>query len=414
MRIIIIAAIFSIAFCGCSSLGSVTAPIGSCDILIRTKLPQTDRWNWFTELYCVSEDHTKIERVENRAGDWHVNVNKFVEPLNCTQCLKIGKPEIQSDNSLKVKVALTHPFPGNPEYTGFDVRGTIIFPATRYWKRQPPSLYNDIDGVIFDDFDPFYFSRAEDGGGQLLNADGFTIYLFPGLDIIPHLPITKYSKGKHSNGPDPDSTINGYKLFTNDPERRMFRVNDSITRTYHISPPQGEFFFGYVVDASWAQPSKLPVTDPAVDFPLWANCEDGYVTEFVQNVPFYTGTYDQLNPPTSVDTNVTTVTILHNMICFPISGGHASTYLLCPDITHPPTLKGGGVAWGVDHEYPTDNTQIDIQRIKPGTYAAEPGVYVALMYARLEYIDPNNPNPKQITSPPVFAFIKLHVEKGNW
>ena len=40
--------------------------------------PQNDRWNWQTNLYRVSEDHTAIEKLPVRTADAHLNVTPFV------------------------------------------------------------------------------------------------------------------------------------------------------------------------------------------------------------------------------------------------------------------------------------------------------------------------------------------------
>jgi len=291
MRYIICLYISILIICGCSKIDNILSTNETIQPIAGEIQQRTD-WVWDAGLYYVSETHTSIERLPYRMGNLHFNVTKLVEPPNCYNCLNIGKLTIQPDGTIKFNVTLRHPFPNTPMYTGFDVRGTIIFPATKYWKREPPWIFKVSGGTLFENFDPFYFSRAEDGGGQLLNADGFTFYFFPGFNVPGFdLPIFKYKKGKYAVGKDPDSTVNGYKVFTNDPDRRMFLVTDMITRTYHISPPDGEFTFGYVVDACWTPPTKTPVTDPKNDFPFWANCEDGYIIKSEQMNPFKLGTY---------------------------------------------------------------------------------------------------------------------------
>jgi len=373
------------------------------------RLPQEYRWGWDVGLYRVSEDHATIERLPNRYAYFHANVNRFVEPPHCSDCLMIGKPQKQADGTIKVKVILTHPFPNSPEFTGFDVRGTIMFPATRYWEKSGPPWWCTKDfKLIFEDFIPLYFSRAEDGGGQLLNADGFTMYLFPGL-YIPGFdaPIFNYSKGKHANGPDPDSTVNGYKLFTNDPDRRMFLVTDTVSRTYHISPPEGEFIFGYVVDASWAKPSVMPVTDPKNDFPFWANCEDGYILDSEQLEPFKTGTYG--GPGSHLTYDVTHETILTHEIDI----NDINSYLMCPDITSDPHLQTHGIAYGYHHENPSPGIQTTSQRIRFGTYEGPPGEYIALLYIVLNYYGTEGDYPIQNRVPIIIDFINLEVIDGE-
>jgi len=358
-------------------------------------------------MYQVSADHSSIQRHPQRAADWHLNVNMFVEPPFCDSCLMIGKPTIQPDGTMEVNVILSHPFPNQPKYTGFDVRGTIMFPATRYWEMKPMKIREKDNTPVFDPDGPvpLYFSRAEDGGGQLLNADGFTLYFFPGLDIGPDQPIFKYSKGKFANGSDPDSTVNGYKLFTNDPDRRMFLVTDTICRTYHISPPEGEFVFGYVIDASWAPPVNQPVTDPANDFPFYANCEDGYIIETEQVNPFILDTYIVGQTPWLRE--VTMATVVKHDFGF----DNMESWLVCPDIIPNPEFKDKPVAYTQVTEYgELPGTQTQTQRICDGTYANEPGDYLALVFVRVYYFGTDYEEwPILLNSPAFFDFVTIEV-----
>ena len=75
----------------------------------------------------------------------------------------------------------------------------------------------------------------------------------------------------------------------------MFKVTDTIVRTFHIKPPTGEgpFEFGYVVHACWAKPTNMPVTNPEVDFPIDANCEDPYGITIEQLQPINYGVVDE-------------------------------------------------------------------------------------------------------------------------
>lgn len=274
-------------------------------------------------------------------------------------------------------------------------------------------------------FVPLYFSRAEDGGAQVLNADGYSLYFFPGFSIPGFdLPIFKYNKGKYALGPDPDSTVNAYKVFTKDTERRMFLVNDVITRTYHIHPPEGSFIFGYVVDACWAQPTKKPVTNPATDFPFWANCEDGYVLGFEQVNPFKTGTYG--NPdfppyPPLCDRHVTSATIqlghVNNAAGCPTI---VETWLIAPDLTDDSYLKTHGVAYSQSKEVIDKDAHIykNYQGIYKGTYNASPGHYLALLFVhpnlkQAGWDEEDNYWPIQILMPAFFDFITLEVVAGD-
>jgi len=408
MRLIIICLVITFILQGCSTEVNPTAPVEQTAGLAISPSPQETRWAWNTGIYQVSANHLSIERLPQRAADWHLNVNMFVEPPFCDSCLMIGKPAIQPDGTMKVNVILSHPFPNQPKYTGFDVRGTIMFPATRYWEMRPMKISEKDKTPVFDPYGPvpLYFSRGEDGGGQLLNADGFTLFFFPGLDIGPDKPIFKYSKGQYANGPDPDSTVNGYKLFTNDPDRRMFLVTDTISRTYHISPPEGEFVFGYVIDASWAPPINIPVTDPANDFPIYANCEDGYIIETEQVNPFILDTY--IVGSTSWPREVTKATIIKQDIEFDTM----ESWLVCPDIIPDPELKDEPIAYTHITEYgDIPGSFAQVQKIRDGIYNAVPGEYLALVFVQYYYVPIENYAdwPILLYSQAFFDFMTIEV-----
>lgn len=423
---LVILLLFSV---GCSSHGGGVLPDeGASGSSPQMMLQQTYRWTWDSGLYYVSEDHSSIERISDRSADLHFNVTPFVEPPNCSDCLIIGKPHVQLDGTIKVKVMLTHPFFGAPQYTGFDVRGTIMFPSTRNLELDKPLWgIKDVGGGYYWpsellDHIPLRFSRAEDGGGQLLNQDGYTFYLHPGLYLGPEYeqPIFNYSKGTHAIGPDPDSTVNGFKLFTDDPERRMFRVNDLFVRTYHIDPPDGEFIFGYVVDACWAPPTNTPVTDPATDFPFWANCEDGYVLEWEQTAPFKTGDfggeYYELG-------KLKYLTRPDEVGLIPTSVVHG--FLLCPDIAMVPehSYNKDVVALikpnGDEHpQYLGEGVFKSTYSVRSsGEFIAPPGEYLALAIATLHnYPDacPVDPYyPQHLFVPLLVDFITLEVVEGD-
>jgi len=86
-------------------------------------------------------------------------------------------------------------------------------------------------------------------------------------------------KGKFASVQVPDGRLNGFKVFeSSDPAntRNAFYSGDTISQVYDIDMPDGQFIFGYAVDASWTTPSVKPVTDPMVDFPPEANCYEPY------------------------------------------------------------------------------------------------------------------------------------------
>ena len=281
---------------GCSGTSNILQP----DTLtsLKTEDSLENRQDWGIWDIAISADHTSLEVIPNRYSNFHYNVTRFLEGDPCPNCLTISQPEIQPDGTIKIWVTLRHPFPGAPKYTGFDVRGMVYFPPTKeqitdelpYLSR----IYYDINGgpthglfppPYFQGM-PLIFSSSKHGGAELLNNDGYSCYLIPGLTYSLEYPIFSYYEPEQNQKPTPElTTINPYKLFASDNNRRMFLVTDEITREYHLTIPPGPFKFGYAVDASWWHPDQLPVTNPALDFPPQANAEDPWKIEYEQLLP---------------------------------------------------------------------------------------------------------------------------------
>lgn len=280
MKTVILVVCICLMLAGCSS--AIITPSTDSTALSTLKSAGTpNTWTWGTYTIAISEDHMQADLIPERSSSLHLNVNDFVEGPLCPDCLTIGKPIPQGDGTIKLKVWLRHPFPGHPLYTGFDVRGIVVFKATDYMVTTNYTIATGSgDQYILMLYPELNYSDPNKGGGGLLNADGYTFYLNPLLEYAETkyddpMPILNYSKGKYANGDSPDCTVNPYILFSDGSPRRMFKVNDFMQRTFHIKPPtEGPFEFGYVVQACWAQPTTTPVTDPVEDFPVEANCED--------------------------------------------------------------------------------------------------------------------------------------------
>jgi len=217
----------------------------------------------FWELAFDFENST-AEAIPQRFYEGHFNVRKFMEEGPCYQCLTLLNFSLQPDETFTVDVRFEHPFPGVDNLSGFDVRGIAIFNGT----------YNyTASGLIGSD--------RSLGDMELLNADGFT-NLFNPIEFEPgsNLPILCYSQGKIATYLSNPATLNGFKAYYPDTERRLFRAGESDTQTYHIARPAAtKIRVGYAVDASWDIPLTKPVTNPVVDFGPEANCLEAYKIE---------------------------------------------------------------------------------------------------------------------------------------
>lgn len=301
MRLIITPILIIALLAGCA--GPMEPVIPDIHAMSGSRAPSNNHWLWGYWQFHIPADRSSIEVVPVREGNYHYCVTKFLEIFPCHDCLTVSAPDIQPDFTLKYDVTLRHPFPGAPKYTGFDVRGMVYFPPTTNidtwlsWNQLQymTAIYSPDDNTkqLYNESMPLIFSRAKDGGGQVLNADGYSCYLIPGLEYSSVWDIFNYAPGANGIEPTPVTTITPYRLFASEAERRMFFVGDEITVEYHIALPEGPFTFSYAVDASWWPPDNIPVTDPATDFPRLANSEDPWKIDFEQLVPICEDSIDK-------------------------------------------------------------------------------------------------------------------------
>ncbi len=228
-------------------------------------------WGEWT-LY-FSADHDRVDVVPVRSGRTHFNVLRLLEEF-CSDCLKVTDISDNGDGTINLTVRLKHPYPDHPEFTGFDVKGIIMFQGSQrlLWLSRNFFPYNDAVKV----------SWKELGDPEVMNADGFTPRWCPEWDSGSDKPVFRYWPGKLSRG-TPTANVNAFLNFYTDEDRHMFRSDGWVEETYHIWLPPGPLVAGYAVDACWVQPKVTPVTDPASDFPFSANQPEPYFFEIVVN-----------------------------------------------------------------------------------------------------------------------------------
>jgi len=212
----------------------------------------------------VDPEEMKLELIPLRETGMHWNVLKFLEQGPCTTCVKLTGMVPSGNGTVLVDVIVKHPF-SNPNFTGFDVRGIVMFNGSRYF---PGAELNSSDRSL--------------GDGELVNADGYTTLYNP--DTLGSGPggLQGYLKGKFASATYPNAHLNGYKRHISPGAantRNAFYAGDSILETYGIAMPSGPFIFGYAVDASWARPVSKPVDDPMTDSGPEANCREPGKTE---------------------------------------------------------------------------------------------------------------------------------------
>ena len=205
MRINILLALLTAMAVGCAARTPVMPDSGNqaLQVVQNISAPDDQHRLWGEYTWYVNANHDHIDVVPRRQARLHLNALKFLESY-CTDCVKITKIKNNGDGTIDATVRIKHPFPDNPEYTGFDVKGIVMFSGSHAVTWDDPRLYPfNVDLKI---------SWREKGDPELLNPDGFTPRWNPGWDSGSSMPIYNYWPGKYSNG-TPTSMLNAYLDF---------------------------------------------------------------------------------------------------------------------------------------------------------------------------------------------------------
>ena len=230
-------------------------------------------WGQYKLYFNAAHDEVSVSKKRN--GQIHLNALKFLES-DCDDCLTVYPPHNNGDGTIDLKVKIKHPFYGFPQYTGFDVKGIVIFDGSLVLDSGPPDTG--------DCFPPlFRVSWKEMGDPEVLNPDGYSYRWNLWWDSGNAAPIFNYYQGMYSKG-EPNAHLNAYLDFYTHDERHMFSSIGEVERTYTIwLPPGEEVTAGYSIDACWEPPTVTPVTDPLNDFPPSANQSEPYHFNLVVN-----------------------------------------------------------------------------------------------------------------------------------
>jgi len=265
LHLLVMALAISISILSCAGSGDTSPVVPSenstpgTTIAVQTdNQAPTNRYMWgFWNVHIDSENEPELTYLHTAA--MHFNVVRLLEVTPCSNCLTFKNFLFHGDDTFDIDLQLRHPFPGAGRYTGFDVRGLFMTNADYTFPLAGRSV-------------SFTGENA-----KLLNADGFTQLFNPieyPEDQAP-FPLLGYIKGLFANGADPSATLNPFKAYQKDRERRVFLAGEGSTETLNIYTPTLPFDFGYAVDASW-WPVDEVIYDPITQFPLEANATEAY------------------------------------------------------------------------------------------------------------------------------------------
>jgi hypothetical protein len=295
--VFLVYAVMLILLCGCArSISGGTAfpsPISPNNLITASSTPasahgQSLIWGLYDLEIARDGSYANVSRNRYANAAWgvHLNAVKFLEKSPCTNCLSVSNVHLLYDGNLSVDISITHPF-NNPTYTGFDVRGIIMFPATQLFPDNELRIQNGMDPL--GDWKTRW-SSADKGGAELVNAEGWTTFWAPDEKwLLNHTdtgyPIFGYYPGKYASGQNL-STLNPFRRFHSTSVRHMFGAGNTVTVTYIIRPPAtGPIEASYAIYAHWAPPVKTPVTNPANDFGPEANSPLPYEFWVTQDGP---------------------------------------------------------------------------------------------------------------------------------
>lgn len=243
--------------------------------------PQCVRNLWGLWECIINTKTESFEIIPLRSSQYHFNVSEYIDGPPPTKFGFFNFVLDKPNSKIDLDVAITHPFPGKPNLTGFDVHGIIIGPGSI-------SIWEDNHIVV-----------ASSTDTHLLNPDGWTRWWNP-VEFDDGITLARYRDGKFGvkNDGSYTATLNAYKLFADGlsstadanglspSTRAVFTTGATNIRHYSIWFPMSNdkyiIKFNYAVDASWA---PIPNWEPGkpinviTDFPPEANQQEAFKIE---------------------------------------------------------------------------------------------------------------------------------------
>lgn len=259
---ILIAATFLLIGCSGGGTNSIVQPEHPVEIVAVSGSHST----WGLWQFIADPDEGKLDVVQLREGNFHLNALVFLEPPPFTN-LTLESLEFNG-NIIEADIGLRHPFLGLDKFTGFDVCGVLISSGS-------VTGFTDTD-----------LRMAGEGETRLLNPDGLTRWWNP-AEFPSNGTMFGYEDGllgAPDSFADFNCTLNGYKYYTDDlvdpdaplsdvtlESRGKFSAGQKNVRHFTIELGTEGFVFNYAVDASWQFPLGSPPYSVPDDFAAGAN-----------------------------------------------------------------------------------------------------------------------------------------------
>ncbi len=246
---------------------------------VTTPIPSRENSSSGTHLWGIFECRLDIEQqtidaVPSRGVMFTANVVHFLNsnPSGLTFQI-IGTPMTSEYVDVDLNVGITHPFPGLPQYHGYDVRGVFMGDGSDWFKSNSSLIY-PVQGT-----DQIMMANPDTGDG---GPDGYTRWFnqseFPAWD---GMPLFSYTPGAYASpGFEGSATICPYRYFAdaldqtdnlwdylmaNPDQNGRFSSGATNRRNYYIRFPNTKgVTFGYAILANWLgeEPEYHPSNAP--------------------------------------------------------------------------------------------------------------------------------------------------------
>ncbi len=265
---------------GCSGSGGSGTPVTpGLQEMRDVSGPSASQHLWGFWDVTLDKDTGQFELIPLRDALFQANVTGFLQPPSnpihlLTIMIDPGLTDM-ANGYIVCDVTARHPFPGLPQYRGFDVKGIVMGDGTHMGESGNGELWPALTDL------------------RLLNADGYSRWWNP-TEFTTYGTILGYVEGKLAPPALVDGTVNAYKYYADgfDAEAPMDDLNLDMrgtfspldganTRRYVLQFPMagGEpvFKFNYAITASYLD----PIDDSDPNYPL-----ESYAPESNQSEAF--------------------------------------------------------------------------------------------------------------------------------
>ncbi len=364
---------------GCTNVPLTTAPPGDPKLSGSSGESGSSRVLWGYYFMHLNDDHTVLEVEPARGVQFHFNALGMIEKID-PELLAIDDYTIHDDDTITAIISITHPVPEDqPRFTGFDVRGIVMFPQSYEF----PEIGVGTTGI-------------EAGQSALLNADGYTRRWNPTEYSDWPMPFSYYDglMIQPGYGSLCTSLVNPFKTFYTSPERRIFEVSKSDLRHYHLSFKPGPMVFAYAIDASWGIPAEMDDEGQPEEVPdsfgLTCNSVEPYdirLVDLAGKMESSIGLYASGSVNLSISVND-----YQGGAIVPYESINVEAPDLFEGVVHPWSAVG-------------DSNHCYYQVVVPNENAYEPGTYPALLA-----LETNDEDPSWASDDPLTAYLLFTLD----